>query len=100
MSLLQVQELLVGSIDFKGQSQAQVVLKKLLNFFSVSAFCLGFLYQNIYVTLAIFAIGLVVTALFIVPPYSYLNKDNLKLLPPKNSKLESASISETVIDIN
>ncbi|GMM37456.1 hypothetical protein DASC09_047810 [Saccharomycopsis crataegensis] len=97
-SLADVTEYFTGTIDYKGQELATSILYKLLNFFALSSFLVGFVYQDIVYSVAIFGTGLVVIAVVISPPFKFYNKHNLKFLPVKNQVFSADTISDVVIE--
>ncbi|OWB58503.1 hypothetical protein B5S28_g4544 [[Candida] boidinii] len=76
-----IQELLAGTIDFKGQELADYYSKVILTFGSLISCILGFILQDLKITLISFAIFIVFDLIVVIPPYPFYNKNNLKFLP-------------------
>lgn len=100
LDISQYTDFLVGSIDFNGQARAETIYKQLLHFFSVASFMLGFVYQNMLLGVTVFAVGIILTFIIVVPPYPFYNKNNLKFLDPKNKFYSGESVSNVEIEIN
>ncbi|GME73083.1 unnamed protein product [[Candida] boidinii] len=88
-----IQELLAGTIDYKGQELADFYSKLILTFGSLISCILGFILQNLKITLISFVISIILTLIVVIPPYPFYNKNNLKFLPSvKNLKTTTTNI--------
>ncbi|KAI7828056.1 microsomal signal peptidase 12 kDa subunit-domain-containing protein [Gamsiella multidivaricata] len=70
-------------IDFQGQSLAEQITQVVISAFGVLGFLVGIVLQDIRLTLYIFAAGVVLAGLLIIPAWPYLNKDPTKWLPSR-----------------
>lgn len=70
----QIQDVLEGPIDFEGQRIAEPICNILLSVTAAIAFIVGYLQQDIYLTLWLGLAGSVVTGLTVVPPWPVFNK--------------------------
>ncbi|KAF9102780.1 hypothetical protein BGX27_010857 [Mortierella sp. AM989] len=67
-------------IDFQGQSLAEQITQGVISAFGVVGFLIGFALQDIRVSLFIFAAGIVLTALLVIPAWPYLKKNPIRWL--------------------
>ncbi|KAG2192587.1 hypothetical protein INT47_006039 [Mucor saturninus] len=67
-------EIIECTIDFEGQRLAEQLTHVLLTAFGVVSFAIGFYLQSIQMVMAVFAAGLVITALVVVPPWPMYRK--------------------------
>ncbi|KAF7514295.1 hypothetical protein GJ744_000065 [Endocarpon pusillum] len=70
----QVQDAFEGPIDFEGQRIAELLCTLLLSVTAAVAFVVGYLEQDIYLTLWIGLAGSVMTVLAVVPPWPAFNQ--------------------------
>lgn len=70
----QIQDAFEGPIDFEGQRVTELICTVLLSVTAAVAFVVGYLQQDIYLTLWIGLIGSVITVLAIVPPWPAFNQ--------------------------
>ncbi|GJJ78044.1 signal peptidase complex subunit 1 [Entomortierella parvispora] len=70
-------------IDFQGQSRAEVITQGLITTFGVVGFLVGLVLQDIRLSLFIFAAGIVLAGLLVIPAWPYLNKNPVKWLPSR-----------------
>ncbi|KAL2039140.1 hypothetical protein N7G274_008189 [Stereocaulon virgatum] len=89
--LQQAQELFEGQIDFEGQKKTELVSTIILAVSGLLAFILGFVQQNIYVTLWVGLSGAAIAFLVVVPPYPFYNMSPEKWLP-KGSGMAGSGI--------
>ncbi|KAF2841677.1 microsomal signal peptidase 12kDa subunit [Patellaria atrata CBS 101060] len=73
--LEQIRDMLEGQIDFEGQRLAEILATSLLIAFGTLAAAVGFLYGDIYLTLYVFVAGTIFTALAVIPPWPFYNKN-------------------------
>ncbi|KAJ4353699.1 uncharacterized protein N0V89_005429 [Didymosphaeria variabile] len=78
----QVRDAVEGQIDFEGQRWAELITNVLLGAVGIFAFFIGFMAQDITLTLWIGLAGTVVTFLAVVPPWPFYNKNPEGWLPP------------------
>ncbi|KAF2205592.1 microsomal signal peptidase 12 kDa subunit [Delitschia confertaspora ATCC 74209] len=81
----QVRDVLEGQIDFDGQRLAELITTVLLGAAGFLAFFLGFMAQDIRLTLWIGLVGTVFTFVVVVPPWPFFNKNPITWLPPHNA---------------
>ncbi|KAF1972228.1 SPC12-domain-containing protein [Bimuria novae-zelandiae CBS 107.79] len=80
--LEQVRDAVEGQIDFEGQRLAELSTNVLLGAAGIFAFFIGFMAQDIKLTLYIGLAGAAVTFLAVVPPWPFYNKKPEPWLPP------------------
>ncbi|CAI2169747.1 17826_t:CDS:2 [Funneliformis geosporum] len=68
--------------DFEGQKLAEFVSQAGIILFAVIGFVVGFLLQDILLTFQIFAGGIIVTSILVLPSWSLYNKHPVQWLPP------------------
>jgi len=90
--LNQVRDLFEGQIDFEGQRLAELITTALLSTVGVIAFFLGFITQDITLTLWVGLAGTALTFLVVVPPWPFFNKYPEQWLPPRGA-VSTAGIS-------
>jgi len=86
----QVQDALEGQIDFQGQRISELVCTILLSLTSLVALLVGFLQQDIHLTMWVGLAGFAATIVAVVPPWSFYNQNpqafigsnGKRLLPP------------------
>ncbi|KAF2747775.1 SPC12-domain-containing protein [Sporormia fimetaria CBS 119925] len=79
----QLRDALEGSIDFEGQRLAEMLSTVLLGAVGIIAFLVGFVSQDIKLTLYVGLAGTALTFLAIVPPWPFFNKSPEPWLPPR-----------------
>ncbi|KAF9168539.1 hypothetical protein BGX21_009558 [Mortierella sp. AD011] len=87
-------------IDFKGQRLAEHITQGVISAFGVIGFLVGFFLQDIRLSLFIFAAGVVLAGLLVIPAWPYLNRNPIRWLPRKEKaaaelKQKEASSSAT-----
>ncbi|KAL2055159.1 hypothetical protein ABVK25_004497 [Lepraria finkii] len=92
--LQQAQELFEGQIDFEGQKKTELISTIILAVSGILAFILGFVQQNIYVTLWAGLGGAAIAFLVVVPPYPFYNTTPEKWLP------KGSGMAGSVIEID
>ncbi|KAF8961895.1 hypothetical protein BGZ46_001285 [Entomortierella lignicola] len=70
-------------IDFQGQHLAEKITQGVISAFGVIAFLVGFILQDIRVSLFIFSAGILLSALLVVPAWPYLRKNPIRWLPSR-----------------
>ncbi|KAL1793440.1 hypothetical protein ACET3X_008422 [Alternaria dauci] len=83
--LEQARDAFEGQIDFEGQRLAEMLSTVLLGAAGIIAFIVGYLQQDIRLTLYIGLAGSALTFLVVVPPWPFYNKNPEDWLPPYNS---------------
>ncbi|KAG0022892.1 hypothetical protein BGZ81_008343 [Podila clonocystis] len=78
-------------IDFQGQNKAEQITQGLISAFGVIAFLVGLTLQDIRLSMYIFAAGIAVTFLLVVPAWPYLNKNPVHWLPSREKALAQES---------
>jgi len=91
--LEQVRDLVEGQIDFEGQKFAESLSVGLLSALGGIVFLIGFFLQDIKLCLQLGLGGAALTALVIVPPWPFYNKNPVRWLPPAGSELKSYGIT-------
>ncbi|RMJ22257.1 Microsomal signal peptidase [Aspergillus sp. HF37] len=80
--LAPIQDALEGQIDFHGQRVAEILSTVLLVLWGAIAFLVGFVYEDIHLTLWVGLAGTIVTALAVIPPWPAYNKNPEPWLVP------------------
>lgn len=70
----QIQDTFDGPIDFEGQRIAELISTTLLSVTAALAFVVGYVQQDIYLTLWVGLIGSFMTVLVVVPPWPAFNQ--------------------------
>ncbi|KAH7390493.1 microsomal signal peptidase 12 kDa subunit-domain-containing protein [Pyrenochaeta sp. MPI-SDFR-AT-0127] len=83
--LEQVRDAVEGQIDFEGQRLAELLTTVLLGGIGIIAFLVGFMTQDIRLSLYIGLAGTALTFLVVVPPWPFYNKNPEGWLPAHNS---------------
>ncbi|PVI02744.1 SPC12-domain-containing protein [Periconia macrospinosa] len=78
----QVRDAVEGQIDFEGQRLAELITTVLLGGVGILAFIVGFMAQDIKLSLYIGLAGTALTFLAVVPPWPFYNKNPEAWLPP------------------
>ncbi|EPQ30298.1 uncharacterized protein PFL1_02414 [Pseudozyma flocculosa PF-1] len=78
-----VQRIIDGKIDFEGQRLAERIYSEMLIIISVVGLVMGFMMQNMLVTLSMFGLALVFSVLIVVPPWPFLNRYHMHWLPKR-----------------
>ncbi|KAH8702615.1 putative microsomal signal peptidase subunit SPC12 [Talaromyces proteolyticus] len=73
--LASLQDAAEGQIDFEGQRLAEMLSTVLLIIFGAASFVVGYIQQEIYLTLWIGIAGTAFTALVVVPPWPFYNQN-------------------------
>ncbi|KAF9950953.1 hypothetical protein BGZ65_006270, partial [Modicella reniformis] len=60
----------------------------------VLGFLIGYLLQDILMSLYIFTVGVVLTALLVIPAWPHFNKDPIKWLPSRAKAAAAAAAAE------
>jgi len=81
----QARNVFEGQIDFEGQRLAELITTVLLGASGILAFFIGYLTQNIHLTVWIGLAGTLATFAVVVPPWPFYNKNPLPWLPSTNS---------------
>jgi len=79
--IAQVQDTFEGQIDFEGQRISELVCTVLLSVSAVLALIIGYVKQDIYLTLWVGLGGTVLTMLAVVPPWPFYNQHPQRFLP-------------------
>ncbi|KAG0379872.1 MAG: putative signal peptidase-like protein 12 kDa [Linnemannia gamsii] len=80
-------------IDFKGQNLSEQITQGTISLFGVIAFLVGLVLQDIRLSMYIFAAGIVLTGLLVIPAWPYLRKNPIEWLPSRE-KLAAAAASK------
>lgn len=80
--LEQVRDAAEGQIDFEGQRLAEMLTTVLLGAAGIFAFFIGFMAQDIKLSLYIGLAGTALTFLVVVPPWPFYNKNPEPWLSP------------------
>ncbi|EMD91886.1 hypothetical protein COCHEDRAFT_1133800 [Bipolaris maydis C5] len=83
--LEQVRDAVEGQIDFEGQRLADMLSTVLLGAAGIIAFIVGYMAQDIRLTLYIGLAGTALTFLVVVPPWPFYNKNPEGWLPKYNA---------------
>jgi len=71
----QLQDLFEGQIDFDGQRLAERISTAILTLSSIVALIIGFVQQDIYLTLWVGLAGTALAMLLVVPPWPVYNQN-------------------------
>ncbi|KZF21345.1 SPC12-domain-containing protein [Xylona heveae TC161] len=85
-----------GQIDFEGQHKAELLTTTLLGISGFVAFVIGYLLQDIRLTLAIGLGGTALTFIAVVPPWKAYNKHPIAWLPAEGT--EAGNDSPIIVD--
>ncbi|BCS03903.1 signal peptidase complex subunit 1 [Aspergillus luchuensis] len=80
--LAPIQDALEGQIDFQGQRIAELLSTVLLVLSGAVAFIVGYIFQDIHLTLWVGLAGTLITGLAVIPPWPMYNKNPEKWLVP------------------
>ncbi|MCJ1293815.1 hypothetical protein MMC34_005371 [Xylographa carneopallida] len=83
--IAQARNILEGQIDFQGQKKAELFTSFSLAGFGLVALLVGYIQQDIYVTLWLGLLGTFITFVVVVPPWPFYNKDPEPWLPDPNA---------------
>ncbi|OOF92250.1 hypothetical protein ASPCADRAFT_176107 [Aspergillus carbonarius ITEM 5010] len=90
--LAPIQEALEGQIDFEGQRIAELLSTVLLVISGALAFIVGYIFQDIHLTLWVGLAGTMVTGLAVIPPWPLYNKNPEKWLAPLTAGVGGAGV--------
>ncbi|KAG9321455.1 hypothetical protein KVV02_003582, partial [Mortierella alpina] len=88
--LIAINTMLEYHIDFKGQSLAEQITQGIISAFGVIGFLVGFLLQDIRLSLYVFTAGIVLAGLLVIPAWPYLNKNSIQWLPSREKAAAAA----------
>ncbi|KAL4985648.1 microsomal signal peptidase 12 kDa subunit-domain-containing protein [Aspergillus falconensis] len=80
--LAPIQDAFEGQIDFHGQQTTELLYTALLIILGVAAFLVGYIFQDIHLTLWAGLAGALFTGLAVIPPWPFYNKHPEKWLVP------------------
>ncbi|KAL2809470.1 microsomal signal peptidase 12 kDa subunit-domain-containing protein [Aspergillus granulosus] len=80
--LAPIQDAFEGQIDFHGQQITEILSTALLVLSGVIAFLVGYIFQDLHLTLWTGLAGTVLTGLVVIPPWPFYNKHPEKWLAP------------------
>ncbi|KAL5334560.1 microsomal signal peptidase 12 kDa subunit-domain-containing protein [Aspergillus crustosus] len=80
--LAPLQDAFEGQIDFHGQQITEVLSTALLILSGVAASLVGYIFQDIYLTLWTGVAGTIITALVAIPPWSFYKQHPEQWLVP------------------
>jgi len=83
--IAQARKLLEGQIDFQGQKKAELFTSFSLAGFGLVALLVGYIQQDIYLTLWLGLLGTFITFVAVVPPWPFYKKDPEAWLPASNA---------------
>ncbi|KAL3489442.1 microsomal signal peptidase 12 kDa subunit-domain-containing protein [Aspergillus germanicus] len=92
--LAPIQDAFEGQIDFHGQRITEVLSTALLVFSGVVAFIIGYIFQDLHLTLWTGLAGTILTGLVVIPPWPFYNNHPEKWLVP----LPGAGGARVVVD--
>ncbi|CAK3934358.1 signal peptidase complex subunit 1 [Lecanosticta acicola] len=91
--LEQARTIYEGEIDFEGQRLAEYITYGLLSVVGAIAFLVGYVAQDIYLTLYIGLGGTALAFLVVVPQWPFYNKHPAPFLSPRNAQGAITGIS-------
>ncbi|KAL2823985.1 microsomal signal peptidase 12 kDa subunit-domain-containing protein [Aspergillus cavernicola] len=80
--LAPIQDAFEGQIDFHGQQTTEILSTALLVVSGVVAFLVGYIFQDLYLTLWTGLAGTLITGLVVIPSWPFYNKHPEKWLGP------------------
>ncbi|ORX62520.1 microsomal signal peptidase 12 kDa subunit [Anaeromyces robustus] len=86
--------LIQDDIDFKGQELTEKLMQLILIVFAVISFVVGFIMQSVRISCYIMLAGMIITALVILPPWPFYNKNPIKFLPVQKKEVEEKKEKE------
>ncbi|KAF9414503.1 hypothetical protein BGZ94_000372 [Podila epigama] len=81
-------------IDFVGQNKAEQLTQTVISAFGVIGFLVGLILQDIRLSLIIFAAGILVTAILVVPAWPYLKRNPVQWLPSRAKQAAETASSK------
>ncbi|KAL3458014.1 putative microsomal signal peptidase subunit SPC12 [Aspergillus heterothallicus] len=72
--LVPIQDAFEGQIDFQGQQLTEILSTALLILSGAVAFLVGYIFQDLHLTLWTGLAGTVLTGLVVIPPWPFYNK--------------------------
>ncbi|CAO0800724.1 unnamed protein product [Mucor circinelloides] len=78
-------DILECTIDFEGQKLAEQLTHYLLVLSGIASFIVGYSMQSMQMLLIVFAAGLALTALVVIPPWPMYNKHPQPFLQPQDT---------------
>ncbi|CAN8096882.1 unnamed protein product [Discula destructiva] len=81
----QIRELAEGQIDFEGQKLSETLSTALLSVVGLISFVVGYILQDIKLSLFIALGGTALTFLVVVPAWPFFNKNPVKWLPVRSA---------------
>ncbi|KAF2823850.1 microsomal signal peptidase-like protein 12 kDa subunit [Ophiobolus disseminans] len=91
--LEQVRDAVEGQIDFEGQRLAEMLTTVLLGAAGIIAFFVGYVTQDIRLSLYVGLAGTALTFLVIVPPWPFYNKNPEGWLPARNATTATSHLN-------
>ncbi|KAE8348949.1 putative microsomal signal peptidase subunit SPC12 [Aspergillus coremiiformis] len=90
--LAPLQDIFEGQIDFHGQRIAEILSTGLLILSGVVAFFVGYIYQDMHLTLWVGFAGTLITGLSVIPPWPMYNKNPEKWHVPLAGSVGGARV--------
>ncbi|PYI22145.1 SPC12-domain-containing protein [Aspergillus japonicus CBS 114.51] len=87
-----IQDALEGQIDYQGQHMAELLSTVLLIISGAIAFLVGYIQQDIHLTLWVGLAGTATTGLVVIPPWPMYNKRPEKWLAPTSAGMGVAGV--------
>ncbi|RAL10117.1 signal peptidase complex subunit 1 [Aspergillus homomorphus CBS 101889] len=91
--LARIQDALEGQIDFKGQQMTELLTTVLLIFSGAIAFLVGYIQQDIHLTLWAGLAGTAATGLVVIPPWPMYNQNPERWLAPTAAGVAVAGVT-------
>ncbi|CAG8490085.1 3663_t:CDS:2 [Ambispora gerdemannii] len=76
------------AIDFEGQKRAEYLYQSIILAFALIGFVVGFQLQSLLLSFQIFAGGVALSALLVLPPWSFYNSHPVQWLEEKKNTTE------------
>ncbi|CAG8580113.1 14340_t:CDS:2 [Ambispora leptoticha] len=83
------------AIDFEGQKRAEYLYQSIIVTFAIFGFLIGFQLQSLLLTFQIFAGGVALAALFVLPPWPFYNSHPIRWLEEKQTNPEITNEKST-----
>ncbi|CAK7213691.1 hypothetical protein SCUCBS95973_001885 [Sporothrix curviconia] len=93
----QIRDVAEGQIDFEGQKLCDSLATILLCIVGAITFVVGYILQDIKLSVYIALGGTALTFLAVIPPWPFYNKNPVKWLPVGGGKPSNISIPQTIV---
>eukprot|EP01137_Pigoraptor_chileana_P025610 Opistho-2@95321 len=88
----------VPPTDFKGQKLAEEIYQYTIAAFAIIGFVIGFVTEQFTHSVYIFAFGIVLSAVLVLPPWPFYRRHSIRWLQAEGKKSSPSSSSEPAQD--